>query len=56
LRSIIAALVVIANPRFPLSGSNVVLEMAHAAAELRLAEDALRECDLDDEEETALAA
>jgi hypothetical protein len=31
-------------------------DRANAAAELRLAEDALRECDLDDEEETALAA
>ena len=30
-------------------------DRANAAAELRLAEDALRECDFDDEEETALA-
>jgi hypothetical protein len=31
-------------------------DRANAAAELRLAEDALRECDLDDEDDTALAA
>jgi len=31
-------------------------DRANAAAELRLAEDPLRECDFDDEEETALAA
>ena len=31
-------------------------DRANAAAELRLAENALRECDLDDEEETTLAA